>query len=152
MEIPGRQRVLTARGASAIPLEKLAILANMEGKAVSVADQCDSGFGDDDDESRTTSMEYEKTQEIRSLEEATQNMSIGDPRSENRHPSCERELPPWQRGRLPERHIQGNDTRIPPSQNEVRWLFSPDEDGDTYVLFVFDIQGLLCMEKFPFTF
>ena len=107
----------------------------MEGKAVKPSEQCDSGFCDDDDESRTKSMEYSRdikelnSRDLRCLEESTQNLSIGDPRSGIRHPSCDQ--PSGQEGRSAGENMLGYASYLPSHDQLRQRLFFQDEDGDT---------------------
>lgn len=134
MDSVQKPRKLIPRGAqpSAISQQKLLSLARNEGKSVSAMDQCDSGFGDDD-ELRSRSLEIGCEKEIRSVEEKTQNLSIDDPETNIRHSSPDSTQEGLtQNEELYLNYAQSNDGRYLLAQHHVRaMLFVQDEDGDT---------------------
>jgi len=126
-------RKLIPRGAmrSALAQQQLSAFAQKGGKAVTASIQCDSGFGDDED-LRSQSMEC-KDNEIRSVEERTQNLTIADPDTNTRHPSLEaNEQVLSQSEELYLNYARSNDVRYLFAQEHVRrLLFLQDDDGDT---------------------
>lgn len=137
MAAQGRQRTLIPRGApaSAIPCHKLSELAKMDGVAPQKKEQCDSGFGDDEE---LRSERLQSDGEVRSLEQTTQNLSIEDPseRPDERQPSSLEQ----EDGRTETAHTGGHFLNFAQC-NDVRYLLAPvreglflqDQDGDTYV-------------------
>lgn len=138
MDSPQQQRKLVRRGApsKAISQYHLSAVIQHGGKAVlpeSNTNQCDSGFGDDE-ELRSVSLESDAEDSIRSVEEKTQNLTIDDPNTNIRHSSPDsssyEEL-----GRNEElllNYAQQNDSRYLLAQDAVRHLlFAQDVDGDT---------------------
>jgi len=127
------QRKLIPRGAmrSGLAQQQLSSFAQKGGKAVNANIQCDSGFGDDE-ELRCQSMECNDN-EIRSVEERTQNLTIADPDTNTRHPSLEtNEQLLSQNEELYLNYARSNDVRYLFAQEHVRrLLFLQDDDGDT---------------------
>lgn len=126
-------RKLIPRGAmrSGLAQQKLSSFVQGGGKAVTASIQCDSGFGDDE-ELRSQSMECNDN-EIRSVEERTQNLTISDPDTNTRHPSLEANDQVLSRTEeLFLNYARSNDVRYLFAQEHVRrLLFVQDDDGDT---------------------
>ena len=137
MDSVQKQRKLIPRGAQPrlILQQKLAEARN-EGKEAVLAgagiDQCDSGFGDDE-ELRSRSIEIGCEKEIRSVEERTQNLSIDDPETNIRHSSPDSTQEGLsQSEELYLNYAQRNDVRYLLAQDHARrLLFAQDDDGDT---------------------
>ena len=137
MDSVQKQRKLIPRGAQprVILQQKLASETLNEGKAVlavPVIDQCDSGFGDDE-ELRSRSIEIGGEKEIRSVEERTQNLCIDDPETNIRHSSPDSTQEGLsQSEELYLNYAQRNDVRYLLAQDHARrLLFAQDDDGDT---------------------
>lgn len=134
MDSVQRQRKLIPRGAqpSAILQQKLSAEMRMGEKAVSgIRDQCDSGFGDDE-ELRSRSMEICCDSQIRSVEERTQNLTIEDPKTNSRHCSLDSQEGLSHSEELYLNYAQRDDVRYLLAQDHVRTLlFAQDDDGDT---------------------
>lgn len=138
MDSPQQQRKLVRRGApsKAISQYHLSAVIQHGGKAVlpdSSNNQCDSGFGDDE-ELRSGSLESYAEDSIRSVEEKTQNLTIDDPNTNVRHSSPDsssyEELA--RNEELLLNYAQQNDSRYLLAQDPVRHLlFAQDVDGDT---------------------
>lgn len=138
MHSPRQQRKLVPRGAQsrAIPKHHLSTVSQHGEKAVVAnlsIDQCDSGFGDDE-ELRSSSLELDAGNQIRSVEEKTQNLTIEDPDTNIRHSSPDSSS----HERLPLNeelfldYAQQNDSRYLLAQEHFRHLlFAQDVDGDT---------------------
>ena len=125
------QRKLIPRGAqpSAILQQKLSDQSRMGEKAVS--SQCDSGFGDDE-ELRSRSMEICCENQIRSVEERTQNLTIDDPKTNSRHCSLDSQEGLSHSEELYLNYAQRDDVQYLLAQDHVRTLlFAQDDDGDT---------------------
>ena len=138
MDSVQKQRKLIPRGAQPrlILQQKLAEARNeFEGKAVLAGagiDQCDSGFGDDE-ELRSRSIEIGCEKDIRSVEERTHNLSIDDPETNIRHSSPDSTQEGLsQSEELYLNYAQRNDVRYLLAQDHARrLLFAQDDDGDT---------------------
>lgn len=129
------QRKLTPRGAMPTGLvrQKLLAVPHADGKVVSASYQCDSGFGDDEElRSRSIERNNEVTS-LRSVEERTENLSIEDPATDNRHPSLEsQDSSLLKNEELYRNYAHTNDVRYLLAQDHVRkQLYLQDDDGDT---------------------
>lgn len=130
------QRKLIPRGAMPTGLvrQKMLAVPHADGKVVSANyQQCDSGFGDDEElRSRSIERNNEVTN-LRSVEERTENLSIEDPDTDNRHPSLEsQDSSLLKNEELYLNYAHTNDVRYLLAQDHVRkQLYLQDDDGDT---------------------
>ena len=139
MDSPQQQRKLVPRGALSRPISKhhLSTVSHHGAKEVvpnlNIDQQCDSGFGDDE-ELRSASLKLDAENPIRSVEEKTQNLTIEDPDTNIRHSSPDSSS----HERLPLNeelflnYAQQDDPRYLLAQEHFRHLlFAQDVDGDT---------------------
>ena len=138
MDSPQKQRKLVPRGAQSRAISKYHLSADIHhgGKAVlpsSSINQCDSGFGDDE-ELRSESLELDAENPICSVVEKTQNLIINDPHTNIRHSSPDSSSfeKLARNEELLLNYSQQNDPRYLLAQDHFRHLlFAQDVDGDT---------------------